>query len=175
MLTEQSGASTVRESVLISSSPARKGAYVLETELFVPLAIERVFDFFADARNLQRITPPFLRFIVLTPSPIDLKAGTLIDYRLRVRGIPLKWQSEISVWQPPHRFVDEQRRGPYRYWHHEHIFKSVEGGTLVRDEVTYETPGGAIVNACLVAPDLRRVFEYRSQTLKTIFAAERVG
>ena len=159
------------EAVVISPCPSRRRSFVLETELLVPRPIDEVFAFFADARNLERITPPFLKFSVLTPPPIHLAAGTLIDYRLRVRGLPLRWRSEITVWDPPHRFVDEQRRGPYYYWHHEHKFEAVASGTLVRDEVTYQTPGGAIINACFVAPDLRKVFEYRRTVLKSTLAA----
>ncbi|HZA25273.1 MAG TPA: SRPBCC family protein, partial [Dehalococcoidia bacterium] len=92
---------------------------VFETEQWFPLRPEEVFSFFSDALNLELITPPWLRFKVLTVSPIEMKEGTVIDYRLRLRGIPLRWQSQITVWEPPHRFVDQQRRGPYRLWVHE--------------------------------------------------------
>lgn len=83
--------------------------------------IEEIFAFFCDAQNLESITPPWLKFEVLTPAPIELGEGALIDYRLRVRGIPLRWQSKITHWDPPHSFVDEQLRGPYRLWIHTHI------------------------------------------------------
>lgn len=150
-------------------SPVLTRAHQLHTELTVALPIDRVFEFFSDATNLERITPPWLSFKVLTPALIEMRRGTLIDYRLRVRGIPMRWQSEITVWDPPHRFVDEQRRGPYRYWHHEHTFESRGDGTLVRDIVTYRAPLSWLVNRLLVEPDLRRVFEFRAQVLAQIF------
>ncbi len=158
-----------RDVVLITPSSARPSSYLLETECLIRRPIEQVFEFFSNARNLERITPTWLRFEVLTPDPIRMAAGTLIDYRLRVRGLPLRWQSEITTWEPPFRFVDVQRRGPYYHWNHEHVFESVEDGTWVRDEVTYKTPGGSIVNRLLVAPDLRRVFEYRRKALIETF------
>lgn len=163
------GKRAMRDAVLITTSSTRPRSYLLETEFFIHRPIAQVFEFFSNARNLERITPPWLRFEVLTPDPIQMDAGTLIDYRLRVRGLPLRWRSEITAWEPPYRFVDEQRRGPYYHWHHEHLFESVEGGTLVRDEVTYQAPGGIIVNRLLVAPDLRRVFEYRRKALIETF------
>ena len=144
----------------------------LECGLLLPGSIDDVFGFFADAMNLETITPPQLRFEILTPLPIEMRAGTIIDYRLRLHGIPLRWRSEITAWEPSQRFVDEQRRGPYRWWRHEHTFEAHEGGTLATDHVHYGVPGGTIVNALLVARDLRRIFEYRSRTLRSIFATE---
>ncbi|MGD2218269.1 MAG: SRPBCC family protein [Gemmatimonadales bacterium] len=134
------------------------------TELSRPL--EEVFDFFANAHNLERLTPPFLRFEVLTPDPIILRQGTVIDYRLRVRGIPVRWRSEISVWEPPRRFVDTQLRGPYRWWVHEHRFEPAGGGTLMTDRVEYGVLGGALVNLLLVEPDLRRIWAYRDREVR---------
>jgi ligand-binding SRPBCC domain-containing protein len=98
----------------------RDGLFTLETRLFLPRPLEIVFPFFADAGNLEILTPPWLRFEIVTPRPIAMRAGALIEYRLRLHGVPLRWQSEITAWEPPHRFVDEQRRGPYRAWIHEH-------------------------------------------------------
>ncbi len=111
-----------------------------------------------------------LRFRVATPAPIEMAAGTRIAYRLRIRGVPVRWQSEITVWEPPVRFVDEQRRGPYRLWSHEHTFIEQDGGTLCRDVVNYAAPGGPLVHHLLVGPDVRRIFEYRRETLAELFA-----
>lgn len=143
--------------------------YHLAREIWLPRPLDEVFSFFSDALNLEALTPRWLRFQVLTPAPIHLQAGTLIDYRLRVRGLPLRWQSEITVWEPPHRFVDEQRRGPYRLWHHEHAFSQKDGGTLVADRVQYAAPGGRWVHQFLVKPDLERIFDYRYRQLERKF------
>jgi ligand-binding SRPBCC domain-containing protein len=107
---------------------------------------------------------------VLTARPIEMRAGALIDYRLRLRGVPLRWQSEITTWESPHRFVDEQRRGPYRQWIHTHTFEDQAGGTMVRDQVLYRLYGPDVltraVNAILVAPDTRRIFAFRHAALE---------
>jgi len=132
--------------------------------------VEEVFAFFADARNLERITPPWLRFEILGDPPSELRAGTEIDYRLRLRGIPLRWRSRITAWQPPHRFVDEQARGPYRLWRHEHLFERDGSATLATDHVEYAAIGGSLVRRFLIAPDLERVFAYRRRALSEIFA-----
>ncbi|MBX3395173.1 MAG: SRPBCC family protein [Phycisphaerae bacterium] len=159
---------SVSDEVTIRNAADPVGAFVLDAELHVPQAIDRVFDFFGDAFNLEQITPPFLRFEVLTPRPIPMAEGTLIDYRLKVRGLPMRWRSEITAWEPPFRFVDEQRKGPYRLWRHEHTFQAAEGGTIVRDRVTYRVPGGRLVNQLFVAPDLRRIFQYRRDALRRV-------
>ena len=140
-----------------------------ETETWLPGRRDEVFLFFADARNLSLLTPPWLRFEVLTAVEIPVAAGTLINYRLRFHGIPIRWRSEITVWEPPYRFVDEQRRGPYRQWIHEHTFVEREGGTLAGDRVDYAVPGGALVNRLLVARDLERVFAFRQDVLRDRF------
>lgn len=146
--------------------------FTLTNELWLPAPPWDVFPFFADAFNLERITPPMLRFRVLTAPPIAMGVGTLLDYRVRLRGIPMRWQSEITAWEPPHRFVDEQRRGPYRLWVHEHTFAAHDGGTVARDAVRYAVPGGGLVQRLFVAPDLRRIFEYRSAALREIFSGQ---
>lgn len=143
--------------------------FTLETELRLPLPPDELFPFFSDARNLERLTPPLLRFRVVTPEPIELRAGTRIDYRLTVRGVPLRWKSEITAWEPPHRFVDEQLRGPYKTWIHEHTFVADGGGTLAIDRVRYDHFGGRLINRWIVAPDLRRIFAYRQQMLRELF------
>lgn len=143
--------------------------YRLQTQIWLPQTRAEIFAFFADPRNLERLTPPWLRFAILTRDPIKMKKGTLLDYRLKIRGIPMRWQSEIATWDPPTRFVDRQTRGPYTLWVHEHSFSDDRGGTLVGDNVTYAPPGGWIVQKFLVAPDLQRIFRYRHQVLQEIF------
>lgn len=144
--------------------------FSLEFEVRLQARLEEVWPFFSDAHNLERLTPSFLRFEVLTPEPIAMAPGTRIDYRLRVRGVPIRWQSEIIVWEPPHRFVDEQRRGPYRSWIHEHTFAADGDATIARDRVHYDHIGGKLVNRLLVGPDVRRIFAYRKEALQKIFA-----
>jgi len=146
--------------------------FTLEREQTIDAPLDAVFAFFSDARNLERITPPWLHFEILTPPPIEMRVGTRIDYRLRLHGIPLRWQSEITAWEPGRRFVDEQRRGPYRTWIHAHEFEAVDGGTRVRDSVRYSVPGGAIINRLLVAPDVARVFDHRERVLRRLFEME---
>ena len=100
-----------------------------------------------------------------------MRAGTLIDYRLRVHGVPVRWRTEITVWEPPHRFVDKQLRGPYRLWVHEHTFTPQGAGTLAKDKVQYAAAGGALVHRWLIKPDLDRIFAYRAKVLNSMFTA----
>lgn len=148
--------------------------YELATWQWLPRPRPEVFTFFSDAANLERITPAFLNFHVLTASPVEMRAGALIDYRLRLRGLPLRWRSEITLWDPPMRFADVQRRGPYRTWEHTHTFEEEAGGTMVRDQVLYQLPGPDVltraVNALLVAPDTRRIFTFRHAALEECLA-----
>jgi ligand-binding SRPBCC domain-containing protein len=146
--------------------------YRLETRVTIPAALDTVFDFFSDARNLQAITPPFLKFRVLTPD-VAMQKGARIDYRLRLRGVPFTWQSEITSWEPGVRFRDEQRRGPYKYWKHVHLFMADDEGTLVEDGVDYDVPGGRYVHDWFVAPELMRIFTYRQHKLQEIFGQSR--
>lgn len=134
--------------------------------MFLERPIEALFEFFSDAHNLQCITPRYLDFTILTPAPIDMCVGARIDYKLRVRRIPIRWQSIISIWEPPYRFVDEQVRGPYRIWRHEHRFEVTDGGTHVIDEVTFKPIGGALMTRLFVGRDVRRIFEFRSAALR---------
>ncbi len=151
----------------ITAEPAR--GQFLEYELWVPQSREKVFPFFANARNLEAITPPWLRFDVLTIDPIEMRCGTLIDYRLKVRGIPLRWRSEITVWEPPLRFVDTQLRGPYRLWRHEHRFEEKDGGTLLIDKIHFRVFGGRLVERFFVRPDVEKIFAFRRQKLTELF------
>jgi ligand-binding SRPBCC domain-containing protein len=147
----------------------------LTTEQLLARRLAEVFPFFAEARNLERITPPWLRFEVLTPGPIAMRAGALIDYRLRWRGLPLRWRTEIEVWEPPHRFVDRQLRGPYLLWRHEHRFVEQEGRTLAVDRVDYAAPGGRPVHRLIVDRDVRRIFAHRRKALAAIFGTAAAG
>ncbi|MGD2108962.1 MAG: SRPBCC family protein [Phycisphaerae bacterium] len=131
--------------------------------------IGEVFAFFAEAGNLDRLTPPQLRFRILNPMPVVMEKGVLLNYRLRLHGVPFCWQSEITVWEPPHRFVDEQRKGPYRRWTHEHLFREKDRGTEVIDRVEYEVPGGRLVHRLFVKRDVTSIFQYRRRKLTEIF------
>jgi ligand-binding SRPBCC domain-containing protein len=146
--------------------------YQLETKLFLPADRDEVFKFFADPRNLERITPPWLHFEILTPPDTVIAQGTLLDYRLRLRGVPLRWQSEISLWQPPHRFIDRQTQGPYSLWVHEHTFAAHDDGTMIGDRVEYAVPGGRLVQKFFVAPDIERIFAFRRRKLEQFFGAD---
>jgi ligand-binding SRPBCC domain-containing protein len=147
----------------------QNGEFVLHAEQWLAAPRDAIFAFFSDPRRLESLTPAWLHFRIIAPERITMGAGTLIDYRLRLRGIPLRWQSEISAWEPPVRFVDLQTRGPYRLWHHEHLFAERDGGTLVTDHVRYRVLGGALVNRFLVAPDLAKIFAFRQSRLSEFF------
>lgn len=158
----------------IVSHPERRGWYRLRTSLWVPEPRDRVFEFFADAFQLETITPPWLHFHVVTPRPITMATGLLIDYRLRIRGIPVRWQSRIDAWEPPLQFVDEQVSGPYAAWRHLHTFEEQPGaegarGTLVGDQVDYAVPGGAIIHWLFVRQQLLQIFAFRRAKLIEIF------
>jgi ligand-binding SRPBCC domain-containing protein len=141
-----------------------------QDEIVLPAPLDQVFCFFAEARNLEKLTPPWLRFEVLTTGPITMAAGTLIDYRIRWHGIPMRWRTEIEVWEPPHRFVDRQIRGPYRLWRHEHLFSEQSDGTSIIDRVEYAPFGGEIAQRLVVARDVERIFAYRHDILRRIVA-----
>jgi ligand-binding SRPBCC domain-containing protein len=145
----------------------------LTTELWLPRPIGEVFDFFSDAHNLDVLTPPWLHFRTLTPGPIELRQGAIIEYRLRWRVVPIFWRTEIAAWQPPTRFIDRQVKGPYRQWVHEHTFEERDGGTLMRDRVDYAVPGWLLeplVHRLVVGPDVRRIFDYRKRKMIELFA-----
>lgn len=141
-----------------------RGARVLRSELWTPASLDAVWPFFADAYNLQELTPPWLDFRILTPKPIPMHAGARIDYRIKVRGLPMRWRTHIAAWEPQSRFVDEQERGPYRMWRHTHTFEPRDGGTWLCDHVVFAPPGGLLapwINRLLVEPDVARIFRYR--------------
>lgn len=151
-----------------------RGLSRLETSSWFPLPVEQVFPFFAAAENLERITPPELAFRIVTPTPITVAEGTLIDYRLRLFGVPFGWQTRISAWEPPWRFTDEQLRGPYRSWVHRHTFESADGGTRMTDQVTYGLPLRPFSAPVLplVRRQLDRIFRYRSEVIHAILTRD---
>jgi ligand-binding SRPBCC domain-containing protein len=142
---------------------------LFESEILLGRPRREVFPFFADAHNLEDITPPFLRFRIVTSPPVRMEEGALIDYRLRLRGVPLRWRTRISRWDPPRSFVDEQVEGPFRVWIHEHTFEEVDGGTRVRDRVRYAVPGGWIVDRLFVRREVERIFSFRRERLRREF------
>ena len=141
----------------------------LDSEIWLPKPLEEIFHFFSDAHNLEIITPPFLRFEVLTEDPIDMREGALIEYRIMLHGIPLRWRSRIEVWEPPHRFVDDQINGPYRRWRHEHCFESRDNGTVCLDRVRYAVLGGPLADLLFVRRDVGKIFEFRRKRLQELF------
>jgi ligand-binding SRPBCC domain-containing protein len=142
--------------------------HVLARESWVPAPIERTFEFFSDAFKLELVTPPSMEFRMLTPGPIEVREGTLLDYRLRIHGIPVRWRTLIETWEPPSRFVDRQLKGPYKLWLHSHTFVPRDGGTVVGDVVRYSLPLGPVgelVHRAVVRRDLERIFAYRHEAL----------
>jgi ligand-binding SRPBCC domain-containing protein len=140
--------------------------FELTAELVIDRPLEEVFDFFSDAGNLEAITPPWLNFRIVTPMPLEMKKGALIDYRLQLHGLPIKWRTEIEAWQPPRRFVDQQLRGPYKKWYHEHTFEALSPNqTLAKDRVHYIPRFGSLVHKYFVKPDLMKIFSYRQEQL----------
>ena len=146
------------------------GDYVLRTSVLLPGVVEDVFPFFASAENLARITPPELGFIIRTPLPVDMRAGTSIDYTIKLWGLPLAWRTEITRWNPPYEFEDAQRRGPYAKWVHRHTFTRAGVETLMEDEVRYRLPFGVVGRLAhfIVRRQLRRIFTYREQVMRTL-------
>lgn len=148
--------------------------HVLEREQLVPRPRSELFDFFSDAGNLERLTPASMSFKIKTPQPITMREGTLIDYEIRLFGVPMKWRTLIDEWRPEEKFVDLQLRGPYSLWRHTHTFEEVDGGTMVRDRVEYALPLGplgSIAHAIFVRRQLRTIFDFRARTMREIFPA----
>jgi ligand-binding SRPBCC domain-containing protein len=145
--------------------------HTFNTSTSLPLIRAEVVQFFAEAANLEHITPPELAFEILTPQPIALGEGTLIDYRLRLFRVPFRWQTRILGWHPPREFADEQRRGPYKRWIHTHRFREHDGMTIIEDEVNYCLPFWPLGEMAhpLVRTQLHRIFRYRQQAIRTYF------
>jgi ligand-binding SRPBCC domain-containing protein len=150
-----------------------RGLHQLETVAFFPVPVDTVFPFFCDVHNLERITPPELAFRVLTPGPVEINRGTLIDYRLGLFGVPFGWRTMIAEWDPPHVFVDEQLRGPYHTWIHRHTFEAVDGGTRMTDRVDYRLPLHPLSGPALplVRRQLNRIFAFRREVIGGLFRA----
>ena len=150
---------------------------LLIREQRVELPLESTFEIYGDALNLEEITPPWLGFRVTTPAPIEMRAGTVIEYRLRLHGIPVRWKTRIETWEPPHRFVDVQLSGPYALWHHTHEFEPLgEGAALIRDRVRYRIrfgPFGRLALALFVRRDLERIFDYRREAVSRLIDRRR--
>jgi ligand-binding SRPBCC domain-containing protein len=142
--------------------------FELDTSVLLPRPLPSVFSFFADASNLRAVTPPWLRFEVLSRAPVAMYSGARISYRARLHGLRVRWNSEITTWDPPHAFVDEQRRGPYDYWRHEHEFLETDEGTLVLDRIRYDMPLRGLAQALFVRRDLERIFRYRQHRLRVL-------
>ena len=148
--------------------------HLLERRQRVEVPVDRAFDFHTDALNLKPLTPPWVHFELTSPTPIAMEAGTLLDYRLRLHGVPARWRTRIETWEPPVRFVDAQVRGPFSLWEHTHVFEADgEDATVVHDRVRYALPLGplgAIAHRLFVRRDLERIFDYRRDAV-----AERLG
>jgi ligand-binding SRPBCC domain-containing protein len=154
--------------------PRVSRTHVLETTQFVQRPRDDVFAFFADPENLEAITPGALRFEIVTPQPIAMRVGALIEYRLRLLGVGFSWLTRIEVFEPGRRFVDVQVQGPYRSWRHTHEFADAPGGTLVRDRVEYELPLGPLgelAHALFVRGRLKRIFAFRRQRIAELLVA----
>jgi ligand-binding SRPBCC domain-containing protein len=146
--------------------------YSFECEIVIPRPREEVFNFFQKAENLQKLTPEFLDFEILTPTPIVMQEGTLIDYRLKLWGVPVNWKTRISEWLPMERFQDVQLSGPYKVWIHTHSFSDSGEHTLMRDRIQYRPRGGILaplLNRFFVAANIRKIFEYRTERILDIF------
>ena len=148
------------------------GRHFLETTTLLPAPWDKVFAFFSAAENLERITPPELAFQILTATPIDVREGMIIDYRLRLFGIPFHWRTRIVQWRPNRQFVDEQVRGPYRSWTHRHTFAECQDGTRMTDRVEYRLPLQPMGSLALplVRRQLDRIFRFRADAVRQLLA-----
>ncbi len=146
--------------------------HILTKTTVINKPLSEVFEFFSNAENLNKITPPDMQFKILTPLPIIIKKGTLIDYKIKVNGIPFNWQTEISEWEPNKRFVDKQLKGPYRVWIHEHTFEEKDGKTIMNDHVQFLSPGWflePIINKLFIEKKVKGIFAYREKILTNLF------
>jgi hypothetical protein len=165
-----------------AAGPARIGrhmrTHVFEVAQWVGAPLPETFEFFADAANLEAITPPFLRFAIVTPLPIAMREGALIEYRLRLHGLPVRWLTRIEEWTPGRGFVDRQLRGPYALWVHRHTFDACDGGTRVRDRVDYALPLDPLsrpAHGLYVRPTIERIFAHRREVIARVLGGELAG
>ena len=145
--------------------------YTLEREQTVNRPLEEVFEFFSKPENLARITPPHMGFNILTPLPIDMRSGTVIDHTVRIFGVIVRWQALISSYDPLRSFTDEQLKGPYTYWHHRHRFEKYGNGTRIYDSVSYVLPFGflgRLIHSLFVKRQLNRIFDFRYSAIERI-------
>lgn len=149
---------------------------IFKSEIFINAPLDKVFDFFSKAENLEKITPPLVHFQFITPLPIHMEVGAIIDYKIRIHGVPVRWRTRIEEWVPGVKFVDVQVKGPFKYWHHTHEFRSAvsEGptgtisGTMMNDTVRYLAPFGflgELVTPIFVTPDVKKIFAHRSSII----------
>ena len=159
---------------IISHGTMPNGLQFLETATLLPLTVDEVFTFFSNAENLERLTPPELAFQILTPAPVAIREGTIIDYRLRLFGVPFHWRTRIVHWQPNDQFTDMQIRGPYSSWRHLHTFAACENGTRMTDRVEYRLPFQAAGSLALplVRRQLDRIFRYRASAMRQLLGGE---
>jgi hypothetical protein len=152
--------------------------FEINMKQYINKPLEVVFEFFSKPENLEMITPKSLSFNILTPTPIKMEKGSLIDYTIRLFGVPIHWRTLISDYEPPFRFVDQQIKGPYTFWHHTHTFKLVEGGVEIIDEVKYSLPLGwlgTLAHAIWVRKDLEEIFEYRKTVIQNYFEINNIS
>ena len=147
------------------------GTIRLEATQWIQRPLEEVFRFFSQPENLHALTPTRMNVELLTTTPVDMRAGRQLTYRLRVKGLPIRWTSQIVRWDPPHSFRDIQLKGPYRKWDHTHRFERDGCGTRVIDDVRYSAPGPRWMERAWIRPDVRKIFQYRHRTLEGVFRA----
>jgi ligand-binding SRPBCC domain-containing protein len=146
--------------------------FEINMKQYINKPLDVVFEFFSKPENLEMITPESLSFNILTPTPIKMEKGSLIDYTIRLFGIPIHWRTLISDYEPPFRFVDQQIKGPYTFWHHTHTFQQVDGGVEIIDKVKYSLPMGwlgTLVHSIWVRKDLEKIFEHRKTVIQDYF------
>ena len=160
--------SSIPVRLLRADAQPGRGVFRFRAEALVPATLERTFAFFSNAANLERLTPPWVNFRILTPLPVVMRDGLEIDYRIAIHGVPVPWRSRIDVWEPGKRFVDRQLWGPYRWWRHEHRFEKAASGTRVIDEIEF-VPRWRWVSGPLVRRDVARIFAFRQQALAREF------